>query len=336
MLLETAYGIIDLVIALFIQFKSLFATIVASGYPHGKFLNSVGFAMCASLRVRASFKNERPFWLYSLALILFTGYGGGIAAPIMMGRPIAIVANDALLFTSIFSWMLTNVFDLSWMFQWKPTLMILHFFMAVFRANAISNTLVTANTFLTPTPYYPTPLLGPVFLGTMSSSFGIFFPTDVGLKPIQNGVPWGFQAALMSSALYQLGVVDKTGFMGAIFRSVFGSYTDAEARIAITLLYVQGYWLQILFGREINIFAPVHKLLYAILPAQGPRVLNSNSQGALTPYSTKPDDAIVSVGGWSFQQLENFEFVVDCLRLAFVAVVAGFFLQSNRDEFSPK
>ena len=90
--------------------------------------------------------------------------------------------------------------------------------MAIFRANAICNTLMTCNTMLSPTPYYPTPLLGPIFLGAMSSSFGIFFPTDVGLKPITNGMPFGLQASLMASAIYQLSVVDKIGWIGIAFR----------------------------------------------------------------------------------------------------------------------
>ena len=136
--------------------------------------------------------------------------------------------------------------------------------MAVFRANAICNTLKTCNSVLTAaTPYYPTPLLGPIFLGTMSSSFGVFFPTDVGLKPIANGVPFGIQAALMSSAVYQLGVIDTEGFLGVAFRytivhilfavshgkvfcrNIFGDFTDSQARILITLIYLQHYWLQV-------------------------------------------------------------------------------------------
>lgn len=123
---------------------------------------------------------------------------------------------------------------------------LLTLYMAVFRANAICNTLKTCNSVLTAaTPYYPTPLLGPIFLGTMSSSFGVFFPTDVGLKPIANGVPFGIQAALMSSAVYQLGVIDTEGFIGIAFRNIFGNFTDPQARILITLIYLQHYWLQV-------------------------------------------------------------------------------------------
>lgn len=91
-------------------------------------------------------------------------------------------------------------------------------YMAIFRANAICNTLKTCNSVLTPTPYYPTPLLGPIFLGAMSSSFGMFFPPNVGLKPVVNGTPFGLQAPLIGSMIYQLGVIDKVGWIGIGFR----------------------------------------------------------------------------------------------------------------------
>ena len=104
---------------------------------------------------------------------------------------------------------------------------VLHWFTSCFRANTIANTLVTANSFLTPTPYYPTPICGPLFLGTLSSSFGIFFPTDLGLKPISNGVPWGFQAAFISSAFFHLLVYDKEGFLGQTMRLDINIIPDA-------------------------------------------------------------------------------------------------------------
>lgn len=84
---ELLYRLVDSSISGFEWVKSIFAILVASNYPHGKFLNSVGFAMSASVRVRLQRKpGEKMHWLYTLAMILFTGYGGGIAAPMMMGK----------------------------------------------------------------------------------------------------------------------------------------------------------------------------------------------------------------------------------------------------------
>lgn len=81
------YQCVDLGLAFYLRVKGLFELLVASNYPHGKILNSIGFALAASVKVRLQRKaGERPYWLYTLAMILFTGYGGGIAAPIMMGN----------------------------------------------------------------------------------------------------------------------------------------------------------------------------------------------------------------------------------------------------------
>lgn len=86
MALELLYAIIDLVLIGCRSIKDIFAILVASNYPHGKILNSVGFALSASVKVRLQRKEgEKVHWLYTLAMILFTGYGGGIAAPMMMG-----------------------------------------------------------------------------------------------------------------------------------------------------------------------------------------------------------------------------------------------------------
>lgn len=88
MALEIVYRLLDLSIMGYQQLKACFEILVASNYPHGKVLNSVGFALSASVKVRLQRKEgEKVYWLYTLAMILFTGYGGGIAAPMMMGIP---------------------------------------------------------------------------------------------------------------------------------------------------------------------------------------------------------------------------------------------------------
>ncbi len=88
---EVAYQLIDASVAAFLDIRSLLYTVVLSNYPHGKIMNSICFALCAALKVKVAFKDQRPFWLHSLAMILFTGYGGGIAAPMMMGACICLL-----------------------------------------------------------------------------------------------------------------------------------------------------------------------------------------------------------------------------------------------------
>ena len=62
-------------------------TTVGSKYPHGRFVNAMCFALLTAVRIRNLQKdNERYHWLHSIALILFNGYGGGIATPVLMGE----------------------------------------------------------------------------------------------------------------------------------------------------------------------------------------------------------------------------------------------------------
>lgn len=329
--LSFIYTMMDFSSLCFSEFKSFLMTCVMTQYPHGKLVNSMSFALVTAVRIRNT-QPERFHWLHSFALILFNGFGGGIATPVLMGKPCAIIVNDMLMFSAFVAFFLTHVIDLRPIFNWKPVSLVLHWFTSCFRANTIANTLVTANSFLMPTPYYPTPICGPLFLGTLSSSFGIFFPTDLGLKPISNGVPWGFQAAFISSAFFHLLVYDKEGFLGQTMRYLFGNFTDNQARLAIAILYVVHYWLQIYFEREVNLFSPIHKLLYIIIPVQGPR-LTGIPNAALGPDTSKPIDTKVSVGGWTFQSLEKVEDFVELIRGAVVVLAAAIFFQVHRAEY---
>lgn len=69
------------------QLYHIVFTTVGSKYPHGKFVNAMCFALLTAVRIRNLQKdNERYHWLHSIALILFNGYGGGIATPVLMGQ----------------------------------------------------------------------------------------------------------------------------------------------------------------------------------------------------------------------------------------------------------
>jgi hypothetical protein len=93
----------------------------------------------------------------------------------------------------------------------------------------------------------------------------------VGFKPIQNGTPFGLQAPLIGSILTQLIVYDKTGPMGTYLRAVVGTYSEGEMRLFIALMYAVSYWLTILFEREVNIFSPLYRVIYMVIPVSETR-----------------------------------------------------------------
>ena len=87
MLIEILYQVVDTTLLGYGRLRGIFEVLVASSYPYGKILNSIGFALSAAVKIRSQRKpGEKVYWLYTLAMILFTGYGGGIAAPMMMGK----------------------------------------------------------------------------------------------------------------------------------------------------------------------------------------------------------------------------------------------------------
>jgi hypothetical protein len=102
----------------------------------------------------------------------------------------------------------------------------------------------------------------------LSSSFGIFLPADVGIKPIQNGTPFGLQAPLIGSIMTQLIVYDKTGPVGNHLRAMLGTYSEGEMRLFIALMYAVSYFLGILFEREVNIFSPIYRVIYILIPVR--------------------------------------------------------------------
>jgi hypothetical protein len=93
--LSFVYTMVDFSILCFSEFKAFLMTCVMTQYPHGKLVNSMCFALVTAVRIR-NMQTERYHWLHSFALILFNGFGGGIATPVLMGEllvhlPIAMV-----------------------------------------------------------------------------------------------------------------------------------------------------------------------------------------------------------------------------------------------------
>ena len=151
--LSFIYTMIDFSSLCFSEFKSLLMTCVMTQYPHGKLVNSMCFALVTAVRIRNT-QPERFHWLHSFALILFNGFGGGIATPVLMGKlllhlqidtnhnhvnisvfsfvgkPCAIIVNDMLMFSAFVAFFLTHVIDLRPIFNWKPVSLVKHYVLA--------------------------------------------------------------------------------------------------------------------------------------------------------------------------------------------------------------
>jgi len=77
-----------------------------------------------------------------------------------------------------------------------------------------------------PTPYYPTPMLGPILLATLLGNMRGF--VQEGLHGyIKNGMPYKFQNGLFCATFYHV-VVNDSGFIGEYFRMVINLFPSMK------------------------------------------------------------------------------------------------------------
>jgi len=83
--------------------------------------STAGNAINASTRLFDSNVGKQPlYWLHSLVLVVLTGFGGGILAPIMIGKPALPFSNEAIVPLCILAWYLTHYAGLQKFFTWLP------------------------------------------------------------------------------------------------------------------------------------------------------------------------------------------------------------------------
>lgn len=213
------------------------------------------------------------YWLHSLLLAVLASYGGGFIGPMLLGKPSGVLSNDVIIFFSIMVWYLVHhCYGHVWM-NYLPVKMFWHFFLGIFRTNAIANIMNIANATLSPTSYYPTPFFGPVIVGTVVGSMGMFLPFDKGLAAIAKGTPWNMQGAFYASLFYHLMVNDQKGFVGIALRNAIGTYSTGMVMVIIAVVQVLQLQAHVLLSPEANFFTPIHKLCYMLFHVNGPKAV---------------------------------------------------------------
>lgn len=256
----------------------------------------------ATMGVHASFIGKpRPYWLHSLALVVLTGFGGGIIVPLFIGKPSFIMTNDLIIPMCVLSWYSIHYLGLYDVLNWKPIKVVWGLYLAIFRAHSAVDAVNLSLTVLKPGPYYPVPLVGPVLCSTLIGCLGGFMPLDKGLLPISKSTSWVVQGAFMSAAFYHFMVKDTTGIIGVTMRNVFGHQSERCVVLIIIYMHMASSVLQIVFDPQANLFTPLHKLLYLVLQVQGP--------------ITTPEDAAMIAKkptvGWEYSVRSRFEGFLD-------------------------
>lgn len=177
------------------------------------------------------------YWLHSLVVTILTSFGGGTVAPMLIGRPPFILSNDLILPITLVTWYIVHyIWGVHDLLTTTPARAIWSSLAALFRVHSGCNMTALAATILTAGPYYPCPAVGPVVVGTVVGSLGIFFPLDKGLAPIAAGTPWGTQQAFLVATFYHFMVTDKQGVIGEGLRAVVGTYSEQSTRVLLITL----------------------------------------------------------------------------------------------------
>lgn len=104
-------------------------------------LSFPGFALCilgqtisTCMNVRAMQLDNRYYWLHSLLLVVLTGFGGGIAGFMMLGKPPIIVTNEIILPICVICWYATHYLGLCPLLALPPFKLIWTIFASLFRS----------------------------------------------------------------------------------------------------------------------------------------------------------------------------------------------------------
>jgi hypothetical protein len=244
------------------------------------------------------------YWLHSLLMVLLSGFGGGFVTPLLIGKPSSPITNDLILPISFLVWYLVHYVGLHKFFMWLPMRLIWSLGLGLFRMNSCCNIVDQANEILKPGPYYPHPIVGPIFTGTAMGCVGQFFPLDKGLSPVEKGTPWAMQGAFLSATIYQIMVYDTKGFVGDAARATFGTHSKEDIRVFLASMHMVTLVAQAVLSQDFNLFAPVHKVLYFLTQINEP-VLNQQKSGTV---------------GWAYSTRKVFEKCMNWLRLIMVVV----------------
>ena len=230
-------------------------------------------AIAAATKVRSlqDSQGKRYYWLHSLILTVLTGFGGGILAPLLIGKPPLIFQNDLIVpFCTLFWYLCHTLPGVQAVLTTTLAKVVWGVFNGLFRTYTVCNIVKVASDVLVAGPYYPHALVGPILAGTILGAGSQFMPLDKGLSAVTNGASWPMQAAFMTSVTFYFEVCDKSGQLGTIFRSVFGTHDEATVRAVIATVHVATILAQVLFDESANFFTPVHKLLYLVFQVTGP------------------------------------------------------------------
>ena len=148
---------------------------------------------------------------HAIPLAILTSFGGGILVPITLGKPMVLHANESVLPIMLCAYTCVNflpgVFSL---LSTRIGKLISTTGFEIFRYHVLAGCSDLANRTL-PQPMgggYPVAIVGPLVAGLLGGCGGAFMPLSTGLSPIENGLPWRVQSALIATFYHHFATHD--------------------------------------------------------------------------------------------------------------------------------
>ena len=172
------------------------------------------FLFCCAMARSLITSQPKIRWLHGLMFLCLTSYGGSTLVPMMLGKPIAMFANEALVLHMGLAWLLVK--------QLPPFLSVLktgpakalssmgfefiRCHVMILQWGLAASTLGGGKM---PGGFtYPVAVVGPLVCGVLGACGGAFFPTDKGLAAVTGDLPWRVQSGIVGSIWLQLLLAD--------------------------------------------------------------------------------------------------------------------------------
>jgi hypothetical protein len=270
----------------------------------------------------------KVYWFHSLILSIFTSFFGGTLAPLLCGKTPILLANDLIIPGCIVAWYCINRLNFMPILMFGPVRFFWVTMSTIFRCHGVIKATIMAAESLPVSVYSNVPLVGPIVIGTIMGTAGLFFPFDKGLTPIKLGMPWVIQGSMMTAFFYHTLVNDRVGTVGTIMQGVFGNHSACIIKLTLVTFWLAQVLVQKFVHSEANFLTPFHKLLYLIFQCQGP--LKNFGHAKTDPSATVGWDYVTRRSLESWLELLRVLLIVGCLLMGIALSTPATALRSGK------
>jgi len=196
--------------------------LLTATYPYANELQALGIAFQGALAVRNGLNKEgKMHWFHAFALTSLLAFGGGWFGFLLMGKPTSMISGgDVNVTCCVIAFLAVNYTP--WGIGYKilsllPCRALITVFAQLFRSTGTIRFINTAFSEVSPSPYYPIPVIGPILYGTMLGNVGGLFVQGFD-GYLSKGVPFAFQNGFVLGTFYHLYVNDTSGILGTTLR----------------------------------------------------------------------------------------------------------------------